>query len=381
MTERLPFIIALVLIPLATVSCVETCAGLVTGDSTTRCTYRDDRPDLGSPVHRAKGGGGLVARLPNGWRVEVRTDDGRWLEVTFPDPHPNLGAAPRGAGWIHEQYLRSCQTVTGDRGVAPPKGPTSGVVRLCWWNTRRLGQGKKDWSSAARALAGCSVVGLGEVMTRNAPGRLAKALGPTWGNLVSDVAVGRDERYREHYAVLYDRRYVQAQTDGSAGDVGFYPDSSDRFAREPWSVPLRAGHFDFRLALLHAIWGDREAERREEVEGLAEAFEWFRGRHPSERDVLLMGDFNRTPEQKGWSKLRALGAKLLLTKGGTTINAEGETKNLYDNVVIDPRATGEWTGKAGRSLDVGMSLTKFRDLVSDHLPVWAIFRTTGPDDD
>lgn len=344
-----------------------------------RCAFRQDRPDLGAPVHPIRGGSGApMVRLPNGWRVEVLITDGRWLQVRFPNPEPSPSSPQRRTGWVLERYLRPCVGVTSGSSAA---APAAGAVKICWWNSRRLGQGDKDWRAAARALRGCQIIGLGEVMDRRAPGHLADALGEMYGAVVSERAVGRTDRYREHAAVVYDRAAAEAVVDGSLGFLGLYPDRGDRFAREPWSVPMRSGEFDFVLTLIHVTWGDRVSQRVAELEQLDEVITWLRGQDRSEGDQLLLGDFNRTPRSQGWEQLGRVGLKMLITRSATTLNQKGQPRNLYDNILIAPPQTREWTGEAGVITDVGVPLQRYQERVSDHLPVWASFRTTGPDDD
>ncbi len=74
-----------------------------------RCTYRDDRPDLGSPVHAKKGGWSLQHRLPNGTGVTVLKRSGNWNRIQYADPGPPVRSEPlRFYGWISKRYLKAC---------------------------------------------------------------------------------------------------------------------------------------------------------------------------------------------------------------------------------------------------------------------------------
>jgi hypothetical protein len=68
----------------------------------------------------------------------------------------------------------------------------------------------------------------------------------------------------------------------------------------------------------------------------------------------------------------------------TTMGPDGHLAHHYDDVIIDRRATQEFTGRAG-IVDIaafeGASDKAAFDALSDHRPVWAEFRTDGPDDD
>jgi hypothetical protein len=285
------------------------------------CAHREDRPDLGSPVHKAQGGGGLMHRLPNGHRVQVLRSTKGWHQVRYADPGPQVRSEPlRYTGWIKASYLRPCEEPavvrligTGGSGdgrvadllAAGGEGPSLAEVlskvkgvsvarpavssmKVCWWNTKRLGHGTRDWDASALAIRGCDVVGLGEVMTADAASKLASYMPAGWKAVTSEKAVGRST-YREHYAVIYDEFRVDRVLDGTRG---YFDDAEDRFEREPWAVTLRAGSFDFTAVLFHATWGDSAVGRVQELQHSLDAFAWFQAQDEHEDDVVLMGDFD-----------------------------------------------------------------------------------------
>ena len=139
-----------------------TTASAEPGASRDLCTHRDDRPDLGAPVQRQRGGGGGIQhRLRQGTHVKVLRTEKGWLRIRYTDPGPPVRSEPlRYEGWLRDIYLRPCPDPT------PEKRPTArapgSTVKLCWWNAKRLGHGKRDWDASARAVRGCDVVGLGE---------------------------------------------------------------------------------------------------------------------------------------------------------------------------------------------------------------------------
>ena len=271
---------------------------------------------------------------------------------------------------------------SGGVRIGPKKGGlklrrSNYPLKLCWWNAKRLGHGKsRDWKATARAVRGCDVVGLGEVMTKVAPAKLASMMGSGWKAATSSKAVGR-KGYREWYGVIFDAERVQFED----GTKGFHPDEEDHFAREPWAVTMKAGNFDFTLVLLHVTWGDSAAERVAELEHVDDAYRLFQDHDAEEQDVIIAGDFNRTPTQRGWGQIAKLGLRLLIKGVRTTINSKGRGANLYDQIIIDPRHTKEWTRKAGAISPGGKKAVTYRKTVSDHVPVWATFEVDGEDDD
>jgi len=90
----------------------------------------------------------------------------------------------------------------------------------------------------------------------------------------------------------------------------------------------------------------------------------------NEDDVILLGDFNAAPAKMGSLQTLA-GVRPLISNQPTNVK---ETE-LYDNILIDPYTTSEFTGSAG--------VLKLRELfgipmadalkLSDHNPVWAEF--------
>ena len=101
----------------------------------------------------------------------------------------------------------------------------------------------------------------------------------------------------------------------------------------------------------------------------------------NEDDLLILGDFNLVPDDLQ----QALGMESHITGTGSTLNTTGaRTQNLYDHLLInDAGDTAELVGN-GEVLDVrGEASTNrvFFQTVSDHLPIRALFRIDGMDDD
>ena len=69
----------------------------------------------------------------------------------------------------------------------------------------------------------------------------------------------------------------------------------------------------------------------------------------------------------------------------TTLKGTGEGfSSWYDHIYVNAVATRERTEKGGASdvvAGLNISTAMARREVSDHLPVWAEFRTDGTDDD
>lgn len=183
-------------------------------------------------------------------------------------------------------------------------------------------------------------------------------LGPRLGRTVS----------KEQYAFIYDTTRLSLDQ----RSIQTVDDPDDLLHREPFIArfvfnQLPAGQgFSFTLINMHT--DPDEAE--EEVNVLDDVFLSARSDGRYEEDVILLGDLNVDS-----TRLGQLGGV-----PGITCTIHGEPTNTarsrsYDNIVFDPAATSEYTGRAG-VFDVqrafGLTDEQARD-VSDHLPVWAEF--------
>jgi endonuclease/exonuclease/phosphatase family metal-dependent hydrolase len=249
------------------------------------------------------------------------------------------------------------------------------------WNVRMLSANSRDATERGLILDQLErfdLVALQEVRDDSIVGILTNGLrarGGTW-DWVQSAAVGtapNDERY----AWVWRTDRVQL-----VGGVETWDDVGDLFIREPSWASFRAGAFDFTVITVHTLYGDTMAERRAEAQLLDDVWLAVRsGDLGGERDVLLVGDLNLPPDDRGFDELRAVADPLFGPDAQTTI-----ADNTLDNVWLDLGATREWTGEAGvvrfdeappfDGDDAAASLA-----VSDHRPLWATFRTDGPDDD
>ena len=197
--------------------------------------------------------------------------------------------------------------------------------------------------------------------------------GQSYQALVSEP-VGRG--VKERYAFLWRPDKVQA-----LGPGAFFPDPDDAFIREPFIASFRAGAFDLTLATMHTLFGDTVAGRRAEDDLLADVYQVVQDADPQEQDVLILGDFNLPPEDRGFDRLRALLTPLFTGEIRTTIS----DASLYDNIWFEPQYVQEYAGEFGvdqfDETDFGGDDGAAEAAVSDHRPVWAKFRVDGPDDD
>ena len=124
--------------------------------------------------------------------------------------------------------------------------------------------------------------------------------------------------------------------------------------------------FTFTLANFHLDSQQPELE----LAYLTELHRIIRKDGRGEDDVILLGDFNADGRSLEFAGQKA-GLDWVIA--GTATNTRGTAQ--YDNIIYDPRATDEFTGRSGvYDFMKQMNLTLHEALaISDHMPVWAEF--------
>lgn len=189
---------------------------------------------------------------------------------------------------------------------------------------------------------------------------------------VSIAKVGRG--VKEIYAYLYRTDKVEY-----LDERGIFSDPEDRFIREPSYALFRAGNFDFYIINIHLIYGKTVSERRTEAERLKGIYILLQDSN-DENDVLLMGDFNLSPQDEGFEPLRELPGMVFVNKDLPTSIKD----RLYDNIWFQSQYTQEYTDQfvvmKFDETDFGNDDRAASLAVSDHRPLWAIFDIRNDDD-
>jgi deoxyribonuclease-1-like protein len=107
-----------------------------------------------------------------------------------------------------------------------------------------------------------------------------------------------------------------------------------------------------------------------ELDILADVFRAVRDADTKEDDIILLGDLQSDDKHLGQLG-KLLGVTAMLS--GVPTTARGA--NLMDNILLDPRATGEFTGRVEvvdmmRQFELTLPGTQE---ISEHLPIWAEF--------
>lgn len=171
--------------------------------------------------------------------------------------------------------------------------------------------------------------------------------------------------------------------------------------RRPLAAHLKAGAFDFALLGIHlkSQLGVKEADDpdgcADEVRGqqagdisgkIEEIVNGMR-----EQDVIIAGDFNATLDNPSLSPLFKNGGFRALTSLGMRARESNtysyvpkKFRSLIDHLLIRTAKTREWVNRSTFVMNPPTdqaALNNYLEWFSDHLPVWAWFRTDRADDD
>ncbi|MBM4068215.1 MAG: endonuclease/exonuclease/phosphatase [Planctomycetes bacterium] len=300
----------------------------------------------------------------------------------------------RGGRWIAAISLSlaiavgliGCDDKQGAQKVVRPSGAANGAagsagatdtIKIASFNIQVFGTSKlkkpKVMDGLAKVVRRFDVVAIQEIRSTDDSVmpkfvQMINADGSHYDFIVGP-RLGRTNS-KEQYAFVFNTSHIEADR-GSAYTV---PDPRALLHREPFVVRFRARGqasvpaFSFNLVNIHT---DPD-ETTTELNALADVFTSVQKNGSGEDDVILLGDLNVDDRHLGnLGRLPGITAAL----SGVTSNTR-KTK-LYDNIVFDRRATAEYTGRWGvLDLMTEFGLTQQQALeVSDHMPVWAEFRT------
>ena len=257
-------------------------------------------------------------------------------------------------------------------------------LRLAAWNIRIMSHKSRsdaELIEIARTLADydfIAIVELRDEMVLKRTQKILSQMGKMYDYEFSP-AVGRGSK--ERYAFLYRSKLVSVVRHGE-----LYPDTADGkddFIRDPYWATFRAGEFDFSVIAVHVIWGERVAQRKAEVKALADVYKYVQAANGAEEDVLLVGDFNRNPtDADAYSRIMAISSMTRLFQFPQKSHIKDSS--LYDNIFFQKDAVKEYLNRSGidkfDETDFGNNDKAASLAVSDHRPIWAVFRTSLDDD-
>ena len=215
-------------------------------------------------------------------------------------------------------------------------------LRLAAWNIRIMSNKSRsntELIEIARTLADYDFIAIVELRDEMVLKRTQKILSQM-GKLYDyefSPAVGRGSK--ERYAFLYRSKLVSVVRHGE-----LYPDAADGkddFSRDPYWATFRAGEFDFSVIAVHVIWGDRVGRRKAEVKALADVYRYVQEANGTEEDVLLVGDFNRNPNDvESYSRIMSIPSMTRLFE--LPQKSHIRDSSLYDNIYFQTDAVTEY---------------------------------------
>lgn len=277
-----------------------------------------------------------------------------------------------------------CLTASVCVGETVTRFPKRTELKLAAWNIRNLSDASRDdteLEKIAKTLMDYDFVAISELRDEQVLKRLQQILsksGAEYGYQISKPVGAIGSSHKERYAFLYYKGLVSVVTAGN-----LYPDAADGkddFVRDPYWATFRAGKFDFSVIAVHVVWGDAIASRQAEIMKLADVYQHVQHANGAEDDVLLVGDFNREPsDTHAYRPLMALPSMTHLFR--LPQKSHIRDSSLYDNIFFQTDSVTEYTGRSGidtyDETDFGNDDAAANLAVSDHRPVWAVFRIDG----
>ncbi len=275
-----------------------------------------------------------------------------------------------------------------------PPSKLDETLNIATWNVRELGKKRRSEAAIhyiAEIIGQFDLVGLVELRDNLQDlQRILPILGPYWDAVYSD-AIPDPGGNRERICYLYDQRAcvfngMAAEASPPRKKKGTEYVSEESWWRAPYVASFKAGNFDFLAFTVHVRWGNDEASREREIQGLANWLEAkINDKNGEDRDVIAMGDFNipsrSSPMFKALtSKGLVLPRALIKDEFGSNLARD----KRYDQILHFARYRDDFT-LAGGVLDfyagdhkpLFPELTKeeFTYQMSDHLPLWIQINT------
>lgn len=221
-------------------------------------------------------------------------------------------------------------------------------------------------------------------------------------NVLHDVAAALTERGSCHNSMILPQTAGQNigvifKCGVEVNNARLVPNSDDGNSalRKAFAANVRVGGFDFLLIVLHLKAGRTSADRAirdRQVDHIAAFIAAETGNTASERDVLVVGDYNMIPGEDAATFQRLNPSGFLRFVSSTDLVGQSSHLpaatpcggNLLDGFAISAVHTGEYLEATLRiypaQLEPRLSLCEFRGVVSDHLPLTARFRVVEDDD-
>ncbi|MGD8836514.1 MAG: endonuclease/exonuclease/phosphatase family protein [Desulfobacteraceae bacterium] len=272
-----------------------------------------------------------------------------------------------------------CPEDQADLGTTAPPSATNSIASFNIQVFGRTKAGKVEvMKILAETVARFDIVAIQEIRDKT-------------GNAIKDLEVAVDALGTDYHFIIGPRlgrtsskeQYAFIYRSDSITALGSYtyPDSEDRFHREPFigHFKVTGNPFDFVIINIHT---DPD-EATEEINALPAVIADART-HFSEQDVILVGDLNADgryyDENDNSLPLRASTFTWLIGNDADTTVAD--SSNTYDRIITTLAANEDYTADTAKVFyfDQVFELDCEPKEVSDHYPVYAKFQA-GNDTD
>lgn len=282
--------------------------------------------------------------------------------------------------------------MSGFSQTAIPPARTDDNLIVASYNIKWLGHAVHDLNKLAKVIEHFDVCGILEVKNEKTVAQLVSALETTTGQKWGHVFGFRTHRphgdYHEAYAVVWRKDRVEL----GGGIVSNIFDKTETFRNDPFVVSFKRKNFDFALMLVHTRWtDDSDGSRLAEVAGVASQIIWMR-EFLAEQDFIVAGDFNYSATTPAMNNMAtAATIKRIDSNEKSTFKADHTGyASSYDHMYVPDKTLFRVSPGNSRVMDTTKliygdnsvaNMKKSNSELSDHLPVWAIFDVTLPDDD
>jgi hypothetical protein len=275
-----------------------------------------------------------------------------------------------------------------------PPSKLDETLNIATWNIRELGKKKRSEAAIhyiAEIIGQFDLVGIVELRDNlDDLNRILPILGPYWDVVYSDVIPDAGGN-RERICYIFDSRAVRFN--GMAAEAspprvkrGAEYISDDSWWRSPYVASFKSGNYDFLAFTTHVRWGDSNAARLKEIQGLAN---WVGAKvaekNAEDKDIIVMGDFN-IPSRNDpmFAAITSTGLQvpkaLIADEFGTNLARD----KRYDQILHFPRFADSFTNAGGvvdfyasdhKPLFPDLTKLEFTFQMSDHLPLWIQINT------
>ena len=258
-------------------------------------------------------------------------------------------------------------------------------LRLASWNGRQLSVTSRDAAERAQiaaALEQFDAIAIQEVGDTQILGALKTALDARGGHWESSTSppIGNTAGSTERYGVLYRSSEIHVVKTQALPEMVL--ETGTAFDREPFvfSLATNDGRFDWAFVDVHVTWGNTVANRVAEIKKLSDYYQIV---VQSEKDVLVVGDFNRNANDASLTWLQTNAG--IQTTTVSTVPTVITSTNTYDQIMLNPAFFTEYTGTHGvhafDTAQFGGKTAAASLAVSDHRPVWIEVQPKAADDD